>query len=590
MPSPIVLANLRHPRHSLMSLEWDKYRLAFEGGAFFKARYLKKFSTRESDADFNTRRDITHVPAHAKAAILDVRNAIFKSMVDITRKDGPDSYSRAVVGLDRGVDGKGNTMNGFIGQVILPELLVLGRVGVYVDKPQIFADRLSLADARRFKPYLYHYQAEDIFSWHFDAENRLDSVLLRDHTFTVDDVTGVINGERENFRLLKLVEVDGRQQVELTLFGSVGRERNASTAEILQPPMLLDLPEIPFVIMELDSSLMTDIADYQIGMLNLASSDINYAIKSNIPFYTEQFLPGAELPHLRPSDVGGTGASSEAEGANARQQKTGTTQGRRYPMGTERPAFIHPSAEPLRASMELQDKMQREIRQLINLSLSNIRSISASAESKEEDNRGLEGGLANIGLELEFGERNIGRIWWLYESLTGGEITVKYPSAYNLRTDSDRRKEAEELRKILPTVPSASFQKQTTMDIINIMQGHKVSLDELQVMYQEVKDSTVIVTDPDIIKQDHEAGFVSTATASQLRGYPEAEHRQAAIDHAERAARIVTAQMSARDRLQARGVPALDANTDSGHVERQAANDTTMQQTTADRTRGEGNA
>lgn len=606
MPATITLTKLRHPQHTLMSLEWEKFRLTFEGGIFFKQKYLKKFSTRENNDDFNLRKEISHVPAHAKAALLDVRNAIFKRMVDITRKEGPDSYAKAVHGLERGVDGKGNSMNSFIGQVVLIELLVTGRVGVYVDKPQIITERLTLAEARSVKPYLYHYQAEDIFSWHFDEENRLDVVLLRDHDFTVDEATGLVNGEVENYRLLKLIDLDGRKQVEISRFGLSQRgpgsgsagplARNQSTPplSLLEEPIILDIPEIPFVLMELDNSLLADVADYQIGMMNLASSDINYAIKANFPFYTEQFHPASELPNIRPAEVAGDetgdGTAASAAAANSRQHRTGVTQGRRYPMGTDRPGFIHPSSEPLRASMELQEKMKRDIRQLVGLNLSNIQPMRASAESKDRDNSGLEGGLANIGLELEFGERNIGRIWWLYESDNPSEVTVKYPDNYSMRTDSDRRKEAAELREMLPTIPSPTFQKETTKDIITIMQGHKVSLDDLEAMHKEVDDAIVMTTDPEIIKLDHDAGFVSTKTASQLRGYPEGEAEQAAKDHAERAARIVRAQTSAKaefPRGQARGAPDLDTESSSGVEERREANDTTMQQTAEDRTRGE---
>ena len=86
MPATITLHKIRHPQHSLMSLEWEKFRLTFEGGIFFKSKYLKTFSTRETSDDFNSRREMSHVPAHAKAAILDIRNAIFKRMVDIVRR------------------------------------------------------------------------------------------------------------------------------------------------------------------------------------------------------------------------------------------------------------------------------------------------------------------------------------------------------------------------------------------------------------------------------------------------------------------------------------------------------------------------
>ena len=593
MPATLTIEKLRHPRHTLMSLEWEKYRLAFEGGRFFKQRFLKKFSTRETEIDFDARREMTHVPAHAKAAIMDIRNAIFKSMMDITRRNGPESYVDAIHGLNHGVDGKGNSMNSYLGQVVLPELLVIGRVGVYVDKPELLLEGATLADIRGVAPYLYHYQAEDIYSWHYDAYNWLDVVLLRDHAFTVDENTGLINGEEENFRLLKLIELDGRRQVEVSLYGKhtrgsniqfSGPQSDPTSSVLLEEPLILDIPEIPFVLLELDNSLMADIADYQITMLNLASSDVNYALKANFPFYTEQFHPAMELPDIMNSDPSGDGSAEEGNTARNREANTGVAQGRRYPFGLERPGFIHPSPEPLQASLELQSRMRSEIRQLVNLSLSAIQSVRASAESKDRDNQGLEGGLANIGLELEHAERNIGRIWWLYESNNPQEVTVKYPSSYNLRTDEDRRREAAELRKLLPAIPSLAFQKQTAKDIILIMQGHKVTVDEVQAMFAEIDKSPVVVTDPDIIKQDHEAGFVGNAMASQLRGYPKGEDEVAAADHAERAARIVLAQTNAA----ARGVPALDANVTSGEDERALANDTTLRKTTSDPTRGAG--
>lgn len=565
-----------------MALEWEKYRLAFEGGSFFKTRYLKKFSTRETDAEFADRSMMTHVPAHAKAVILDIRNAIFKSMLDIIRKGGAPSYVNCVQGLSYGVDGKGNSMNSYLGQEILKELLVIGRVGVFVDKPPY--EVTSLAESRGIQPYLYHYQAEDIFSWHYDQYNRLDVVLLRDHNFTVDKATGLVNGEEERYRLLKLVERDGRSQVEVTVYGGPDKNNPLAYAQLIEP-FYIDIPEIPFVLLELDNSLMADIADYQITMLNLASSDVNYAIKSNFPFYTEQFHPQAELPHLRPPGILSDGSADET--ARTTEVETGVAKGRRYPHGLERPQFIHPSSEPLRASMDLQATMRAEIRQLANLSLANIKPVRASAESKDRDNQGLEGGLHNIGLELEHAERNIGRIWNYYETGKLQEVTVKYPSNYNLRTDSDRRQEAKELREILPAIPSTTFQKETAKDMVVILHGHKAPVDKIQKMFEEIDASAVVVTDPDIIKQDHEAGFVGTKLASKLRGYPEGQAEQAEKDHARRAARIVMAQTSASDAA-SRGASDLSTNPEAGKMEKAESRDSTLRQTTEDNTRGEG--
>jgi hypothetical protein len=46
---------------------------------------------------------------------------------------------------------------------------------------------------------------------------------------------------------------------------------------------------------------MEDIADYQIALMNLESSDINYMLKSNFPFYVEQYDPRAEMNFGRPA-------------------------------------------------------------------------------------------------------------------------------------------------------------------------------------------------------------------------------------------------------------------------------------------------
>ena len=47
---------------------------------------------------------MTPIPAFARLAINDVRNAIFQRMRDITRRGGTTSYQEAVAGLNLGVD------------------------------------------------------------------------------------------------------------------------------------------------------------------------------------------------------------------------------------------------------------------------------------------------------------------------------------------------------------------------------------------------------------------------------------------------------------------------------------------------------
>lgn len=587
----IRLEQIRHPHHDLMYYEWEKFRLAFEGGVYFKNKYLKKFSDRETDTDFARRKSMTHVPAHAKAAIMDVRNAIYQRMADISRIGGPANYRQLIHGYPRGVDGYGNSMNGFVGKKVLPELLVLGRVGIFVDKPQL-PESASLADVKNLDnaPYLYTYQAEDILSWKYDELNELEAVLLRDHIFHFDETTQLTTHRGERFRLLKKVYIDNglgelvpKVLVQLYASTDAGPQRQPMT-EVVEE-MLLDLPMIPFVLLELETSLMTDIADYQISLLNLASSDMAYALKSNFPFYTEQYSPAAEMPNIR----SGGADSTEAGTGQVKEVNIGPAQGRRYPQGIERPGFIHPSSEPLRASMEKQQQLKEEIRNLLNLNLSNLRPMRASAESKDRDNQGLEGGLAAIGLELEYGERRMAQIWNAYEGWKD-ETKIKYPGTYNLRTDEDRRQEASELRDIRPTVPSKTFQELVTKKMVRVLLGGEATNEQLEAINKELEAQSIYSIDPEVIRLDHEAGFVSTKTASESRGYPEGEAEQAAKDHAERLARIAEFQSSGgTERMASRGVDDADPDSEnSASEEKEDSRNTDQEETTEDRTRGEG--
>jgi len=53
-------------------------------------------------------------------------------------------------------------------------------------------------------------------------------------------------------------------------------------------PTELELTRIPFVLLDINGSLIKDVAQHQIALLNLGSSDVSYALRSNFPFYVEQ--------------------------------------------------------------------------------------------------------------------------------------------------------------------------------------------------------------------------------------------------------------------------------------------------------------
>ena len=533
--TPAVITN---PDYDAMAVDWEKFRYTFAGGHDFVEKYLVKFSAREEASDFTDRQAISYSPSHAKAAIIDIKNAIYQHMVDITREDGPDSYRKAVVGELGGVDLRANTMNSFIGTQILPEMLAMGKVGVYIDKPEV-AENSTKADTRNIHPYLYMYRVEDIRAWTTDREGHYLSLLLRDHRNVIDDNYGLVTDVATEYRLLRLTD----EGVEVSFYDADG-------AHISNRDVVLELPVIPFVLFDIGLSLLTDVADYQIALLNLGSSDINYTLKANFPFYTEQFNPNSEMLAMRDaapktsSEKGGEAVP--AQKASTKNVTVGATQGRRYPKGVDRPGFIHPSADPLLASMDKQEKLKQEIRQLINLAITNIAPQRASAESKSIDEHGLEAGLSYIGLELEHGERKVGIIWAAYQG--ADEVpSVKYPTRYNLRSDAERRSEAGDLKDLMESVPSKTFQKELAKDIATIIVGHKSSNEDLEKIFGEIDAAQVIVVDSETVAADHEAGFVGTELASKIRGYPEGEADQAAKDHAARAARIALAQSKVVD-------------------------------------------
>src|SRR5690606_14253054 len=148
----------RHPAYG--EQEWRKWRAWYEGGERVVEEYLKKFSDRADDAEFAKRKSLTPIPAHAKSAIHETKNSIFQRMADVRRKGGTPSYANAVVGLDGGVDFRGKSMNTFLGEEVIAELMVMRKVGVFVDMQPLQGP--TLAHSYKLRPYLYRYRAEDI--------------------------------------------------------------------------------------------------------------------------------------------------------------------------------------------------------------------------------------------------------------------------------------------------------------------------------------------------------------------------------------------------------------------------------------------
>ena len=446
------IIDFRLPNYLTNSADWNKYRLSYAGGEEYRTKYLQYFSKREEKSEFNDRRDMTPIPTFAKAALKEIRNSIFQRLIDVIRKEGSQTYNRAVAGFDMGVDRRGSSMAAFIGRKVLEDLLVIGKVGIFVDAPDTVGD--TLADASGFRPYLYAYPVEKVLSYACadpEAPSEFSSLLLEDTDVSYDAHTKLPIEEVSRYRHLWIAD-SGKVNVQFYDPGGSPIDRTGAPAG----PVELELTRIPFVYLDIGDSLLKDACEYQIALLNLVSSDVNYALKANFPFYTEQKDTRNVGAHLKSGANDGT-ASTGGQGASDNESKVGVTQGRYYPKDFDRPDFINPSSEPLEASMALQMKFEGDIRRLINLAVQAL-SQQQSAESKTLDNAGLESGLSYIGLVLESAERQVAEHWAAYEESNPRRRlipTIKYPDRYSLKSDESRIDEAAKLSEVITEIGRA---------------------------------------------------------------------------------------------------------------------------------------
>lgn len=586
----VEIVSVRHPGYQSRVADWKKWRLVYEGGPEFVEAYLKQFSNRESVEAFRTRKELTPTPTFAKAAVNDIKNAIFQRLADVVRIGGHKTYQDAVQGYDFGIDLHGSSMNAFIGMEVLPELLPMAKFGVWVDKPPT-GDTLEDSDGR---PFVYGYKVEDILAWEYQTQDprEFKSILLRDYVVIRDGMGNMPIGSQVRYRFAYIGD-DGFVRVRFfdSYFDADSKKTRSRPINADGLPeeveYALDIKVIPFHVFELQDSLLADVCNHQIALLNLESSDISYALKANFPFYVEQNDGRDVSSHLTPVNDG-DGTEGEAV-PGQKKVEVGGVDGRIYGPGMNAPAFINPSPEPLQVSMKKQQALKDDIRQLVNLALANAKPRDASAESKQMDERGLEAGLSYIGLVLEHGERKIAHYWSMYYNTE--PATVKYPQRYSLGSEEDRRKDVEQMGKLRIVIPSKTFQKKITLKMADRLLGCTISSDDYEIIRKEIEDAESLTADPDVILQGVEAGIIDLTSAAILLGWPKDGPVKAAKEHAERLARIAEAQ-SQHDpnagNAAARGVGDMATDPQGGKTEKAASRDNTQSGDISSNVRGKG--
>lgn len=465
-----------------------KYRYTLESGDHFKDAFLYYYSERESVGDFNMRKQVTPCPSFARNELQHICDRISSRLIDISREGGGVSYSRAVQGLDRGVDLKNNSLDFFISNQILLELLGMGRVAVFVDSPR--DPGITRAEARGQHPYIYTYKSEQIIELEYDIYGTLIKAILLD----------IMPDNSQQYRTLTLLP-DG---VLLT----VGQTKTSDPVE----GITLNLRQIPLVVLDIGSSLLKDIVDYQIALLNLESSDIGFAIVSNFPFYTEQ---GDQ------NDIH-YGKTPDGEAPNV---KAGPTKGRRYPRNTDRPGFINPSPEPLKASMLKQDQIRASIKELLGANLDNLTGQSIS-------------GINVIIGELIRMERELAYHWHAYENARS-KVQISYPNDFTILTDAQRLDLAKQ--KSQYTLPSITYRREAAKQIASLVLG-PLPASVLKQIESEIDNSLVVNLSTADTRDDVVEGILDKASAAAANAYPPGVVEKAEKEHIERLAEIAAAQ------------------------------------------------
>jgi hypothetical protein len=542
-----TLTELRHPLYSAHAGLWLKWRLCYEGAEAFKEAFLYRYSKREDDTDFTNRKKITYIPGHSRAVINIIRNALAVRLPDVVRK-GSQEYLDA---MQNDVDGFNSSMTAFVALDITPLLIVQGKRFVVVDAIPSKEGATKAEDLGT--PYFYTVDAEDVVSWAYSPDGDLIAILMHLHEDVVNAETGLIEGSQLIYRYMRRLE-DGEEYTgacSVTFTGpgvviaSFDVEGKLLTRE--NACQFLEMDRIPVVEFSLVSSIMAEIADHQISLLNLASTDMDFLWRGNFPIYTEQ--QPKKSSSIRPRGTKRRKADEDTDsesvlagsdpgtGPSSSQRRVGSGKGVGYMEDMDRPDFISPGTENLKVSMTKQEGIAKEIRILVDLALVSlsVKALEQSGKSKEADRVGEEAGLAYIGQALESGERELGQIFEMMAGNDPNDIEVNYPESYSIRTASERRTEAEELRKLHSAVRSETYQRTLDKRVAEVLLKPLISADELEKVFKEIDAGAYVDDDKDrsqVIQKDVVTKIVSRGTAATLRGYDADEAEKVRSDAA----------------------------------------------------------
>lgn len=527
------LIEQRHSIYNKMAADWIQWRSVYEAGRPFIESSLKQFSKRETRTDFEERKHLAYVPAHVKRVVNSIRNAFACKLPEVQRKGDPQ-YLKIV---NNNIDLKRNNINTFIALETIPLLLVQGRRMWCVDAPPKAEGTTRAEDTGR--PYAWAVNAEDILSWANDDDTgALTVCLMRECAENFDPDTGLVDGETTQYRFCKMLKA-GEKYFDQAGPGVVVRILDEKGDDKVEPVLLKGWERLPVVDMWLPMSIVADIATHQVALLQLASTDMTFLFRGNFPIFTKQHKankrmtpPVATKRVTSPSEHVVSDQSRDVdEEEKIGSTKVGVSQGVGYEEGLNAPAFIAPPTENMKASMEKQKALAEEIQVLMDMALTTlaVKAMEQSGKSKEMDQIGKDQGLFYLGLVCQTAENELAEVLNLFNGVKTKQtedLVVTYPTDYQVKTQSERNIEADELNKAKKLVNSKTYQKTVDKRIAEIVTKPFAKEEELNSMKTEI-DAAMYIDDNEVraaaIIADKSSQLVTAETASVIRGYPPEE-------------------------------------------------------------------
>ena len=578
MAHAISLSAISHPEFHADSHRWHEYRLTFQGGDAYMDQYL----IQQADETVNERKERklnTPIPAVAKAAVEDVIRAITQRLADVTRIGGSPHYQSVVEGEGSGIDREGQSMNEFISQKVLQDMLVMGRVGVYVDN--IPPDGPTMASGPA-KPYAYAYPVEDILNWETvrpEQPGRFSMILLRDRELSFSQAFGISFPNKFTERL-RLVWLGGDGFVR---YRFMTNKLEPVMATLNHPQLVMEddgairtlLREVPFVMPSIQSSLLTDVASYQRLAMNIASNEGMFGINVNSPMLTIQKDVRADAQYWKKmgeEEPGGQRATNASEKQGIR---SGWVRGRYYGPDDERPGWINMPVDSLKVSSDYRLKLADEVRQLVNVAVQNQTGIrTESRETREISAQGLESGLYFLAMKMQNTERQIAKFIAFYEGRDSAAV-VTYPKRFSLKSQAERIKDAKDFKEVINDLPTQEAKKEGIKKLVLDLYTAIISSDTMTRLLNAI-DNHPYIGDFDNIMKMVETGLITRELAGGSQDLKPEEVETATEEKIKAAAAILEAQAKAKEdatpdrpaRPAARGVPEVDANPQSGKEER----------------------